>query len=173
MAGLYFDDGFTPEHALVIALSSSEPIAWVDYSDLVADANVYWGELQNLDTSYGYISNSTAQLGFYNQYSAGTDLSVTGTFATGMELSLKLTALGGEGTMCRIQAIVINGDGSWSANQSLLPIHNDTNPYAVSGLSSTKRYNLVAGPQNILLGIPEPGLFLPAAVWLLLCLRRE
>lgn len=172
MAGMHFDADFTPEHALVIALSASEPVAWVDYSDLVTDENDYWGELQNLDTSYGYISNSVAQLGFYNQYPAGTDLAVTGTFDTGMELSVQLSALGGEGTMCRIQTIIINGDGSWSADQSLLPIHNDTNLYAVSGLSSTKRYNLVAGPQNILLGIPEPGVLFPAAAWLLLCLGR-
>jgi len=174
MAGMHFDNNFTPEHALVISLKSgtTPTTAWVDYSDLVADANDYWGELQDLGTSYGYISNSVAQLGFYDQYPAGIDLSVTGTFATGMELSLKLTALGGEGDMCRVQSIIINGDGSWSANQSLPATHGDTNAYATSGTTGSKNYNLVPGSQNLLLGIPEPGVAGAVAGLLLLWRRR-
>jgi len=174
MAGLHFDGNFTPEHALIISLKpgATPTTAWVDYSDLVADANDYWGELQDLGSSYGYISNSVAQLGFYDQYPAGTDLSVTGTFDTGMELSLKLTALGGDGEMCRVQAIIVNGDGSWSANQSLPSTHGDTNVYAISGTTGSKRYNLVPRQQNLLLGIPEPGVLLSLSGLLALWLRR-
>jgi len=159
MVGMVFDTEFTPDYAINISLkdgSSTPSTAWVDFSKLTENSKDYWGEISNLGTSYGYLSNNFVQLALYNQSAAGDSLSVTGTFSTGFELSLKLSEIGGTTDMCWVQAMVISSSGEYSANQSLKAIHNDTNSYAVGGLSSSKRYNLVPGEQFMVLGVPEP-----------------
>jgi len=160
MIGLNFDTEFTPDYAISIGLKDGSPTpstAWVDFSKLNENSKDYWGEISDLGTSYGYLSNSFGQLALYNQSAAGDSLSVTGTFDTGFELSLNLSEVGGATDMCWVQAMIISSSGEFSANQSLRAIHNDTNSYAVGGASALKRYNLVSGEQFMVLGVPEPG----------------
>ncbi len=157
MVGMRFDTAFTPDYVLNISVDDTGNNAWVDFSDLAAGTHAYWGQLQNLGTSYGYISNAQVQMAFYNQSAAGTSLSVTGTYATGLELVLPLSTLGGPTDRCWVQAILIDANATWSANQSLPPIRGDTNSYARSGTSASKRYDLVPGEQFMVLGVPEPG----------------
>lgn len=158
MHGLTFDSGFLPEYALCVSLEQNPtPLnAWVDLSDLVEDSNVYWGQMTGLNTAFGTVSNNGARVALYNQTAAGSSLSVTGTFANGLELRIPFEHLGGQVEGCFVQAILISQDGTWSANQSLPPINNATGPHAVSGLTSNKNYSLVPGKQHILVGVPEP-----------------
>ena len=157
---LVFDTEFTLDYAISVGLKDGSPTpttAWIDFSKLNENSMDYWGEITDLGTSYGYLSNSFGQLALYNQSSAGDSLSVTGTFDTGFELSLNLSEIGGIADMCWVQAMIISSSGEYSANQSLRAIHNDTNSYAVGGAFSSKRYNLVSGEQFMVLGISEPG----------------
>lgn len=160
MTGLVFDTVFTPDYAINVSLTNSAlpSTAWVDFSKLNENDMDYWGEISDLGTSYGYLSNSFGQLAFYNQAAAGSSLSSTGAFSTGFELSLNLSKVGGTTDMCWVQALIISSSGEYSANQSLKPIHNDTNSYAVAGLTINKRYNLVPGEQFMILGVPEHGI---------------
>ena len=159
MTGMVFDTDFSPDYAINISLkdgSTTPSTAWVDFSKLNENAIDYWGELTDIGTSYGYLSNSFGQLALYNQNAAGTSLSATGTFSTGLELSINLSELGGTTDMCWVQAMVISASGEYSANQSLMAINNDTNSYATSGLSKDKNYALIPGRQFMVLGVPEP-----------------
>jgi len=159
MAGMVFDTAFSPDYAINVSLKDGSPTpstAWVDFSKLNGNSMDYWGELTDLGTSYGYLSNSFGQLALYNQSAAGSSLSSTGTFSTGLELSINLSELGGTTDMCWVQAMIISSSGEYSANQSLRAINNDTNFYAVSGLTEDKNYSLVPGEQFMVLGIPEP-----------------
>ncbi|MCX7847044.1 MAG: hypothetical protein N2595_03300, partial [bacterium] len=173
MVGMRFDTVFTPDYALNINIDDTGNNAYVDFSDLVRGTYVYWGQLQNLHVSYGYLSNGQVQIAFYDQQAAGTSLSSTGTYATGIEMALRMSALGGTTDRCWVQALLINNSGSWSANQSLPPINGDTNGYAVSGATGAKRYDLVPGEQFMILGIPEPGMWTAAlAMVLMICRGR-
>jgi len=163
---MVFDTAFTPDYAINVSLKDGSPTpstAWVDFSKLNDNSKDYWGELTDLGTSYGYLSNSFGQLALYNQTAAGDSLSVTGTFSTGLELSLNLSGLGGTTDMCWVQAMIISSSGEYSANQSLSAIHNDTNSYAVGGSTSAKRYNLIPGEQFMVLGVPEAGI----GIWII------
>jgi len=163
MTGMVFDTDFSPDYAINISLkdgSTTPSTAWVDFSKLNENAIDYWGELTDLGTSYGYLSNSFGQLALYNQNAAGTSLSSTGTFSTGLELSINLSELGGTTDMCWVQAMVINASGEYSANQSLMAINNDTNSYAIAGASKDKNYALIPGRQFMVLGVPEPGIMI-------------
>ena len=163
MTGMVFDTDFTPDYAISVALKGGNPTpssAWVDFSKLNENSMDYWGEITDLATSYGYLSNSFGQLALYNQNAAGSSLSSTGSFATGLEMSINLSELGGTTDMCWVQAIIINENGEWSANQSLMPIHNNTNSYAISGPTKDKNYSLIPGRQFMVLGVPEPFCFL-------------
>ena len=160
---MVFDTAFSPDYAINVSLKDGSPTpstAWVDFSKLNGNSMDYWGELTDLGTSYGYLSNSFGQLALYNQSAAGSSLSSTGTFSTGLELSINLSELGGTTDMCWVQAMIISSSGGYSANQSLRAINNDTNFYAVSGLTEDKNYSLIPGEQFMVLGIPEPFLFI-------------
>lgn len=156
MVGLRFDAAFTPEYALNINIDENGTGAYVDFSDLVQGTYQYWGRMQQLDTSYGYISNGYAQVAMYNQSAAGTSTVGVASYPTGVEFVLRLGALGVTTELCGVQALLINSDGGWSANQSLPPINGDANSYARSGPTGSKRYDLVPGDQFLLVGIPKP-----------------
>lgn len=159
MAGLQFDNDFTPEYALNISLeqNTTPQNAWVDFSDLVADSHQYWGQMTGLGTSFGEVSNNGARVALYNQNAAGTDVSATNSFSTGLEMKIPYSTIGGFTDGCKVQALIFSQDGSYSANQSLSPINGATNAYAASGMSSEKDYSRVPGQQYLLIGVPEPG----------------
>jgi hypothetical protein len=175
MTGMVFDTDFTPDYALNISTDGGSPAeAWVDFSRLNANSMSYWGKLQNMDTSYGSLSNGSAQLALYNQSAAGNSLAVTGTYATGLELAIARDAIGLTGELCRVQVLVISGDGKWNANQSLAGIHGASNSYAVSGSCASKRYDLVPGDQFLQIGVPEPwGLQVVAFLGMIWCKRHK
>ena len=173
MTGMVFDTDFSPDYAISVALKKGAPSsAWVDFSKLNGNSKDYWGELTDLGTSYGYLSNSFGQIALYNQNAAGSSLSATNSFSTGLEMSINLSELGGTTDMCRVQAMIINENGGWSANQSLMPINNDTNFYAVSGATKDKNYALVPGRQFMVLGVPEPSYLLFIICYLLIFYQR-
>lgn len=161
MAGLVFDTQFTPERVLTIGVrnDAAPALAWVDWSDLGNNSYEYLGTLENLDTGYGSISNGQAQIALFDQAAAGAGLAATNTFATGLECAISLAALGGSSDMCWVQALIINNDGTYSANQSLGPAHGSAG--GAGGLTKNKRYDLAPGEQFMVLGIPEPLLILP------------
>jgi hypothetical protein len=175
MTGMVFDADFTPDYALNIHTDGGNPAeAWVDFSRLNANSMSYWGKLQNMDTSYGALSNGSAQLALYNQSAAGTSLAVTGTYATGLELAITRDALALTGELCRVQVLISSSDGKWNANQSLAGIHGATNSYAVSGSCASKRYDLVPGDQFLQIGVPEPwGLQVVAVLGMIWCKRHK
>ncbi len=174
MAGMQFDTNFMPEYALNISLekSASPVTAWVDFSDLIGDSHQYWGQMTGLNTSFGVVSNNGAQVALYNQTAAGTELSVTNTFSTGVELKIPLATLNGDVYGCKVQALIINEDGKYCANQSLAPINNDANAYAIGGVSSDKDYARVPGLQYLFIEVPEPTISLFFGMWVVLfCCR--
>jgi 1,4-alpha-glucan branching enzyme len=152
MAGMAFDADFTPDKALVVKPEPQESpnLAWLDYSDINNNANEYMGSLSGFSGGASVLSNARWQAGLFNALPANK---VTGGDALSYEYGLEIVAhaaiLGIFNTNIKLQVVLTTQNGTWSYNQSLPGIADDTNSYAVFGPSGDKDYSLVPGNQYI------------------------
>lgn len=154
MAGMTFDDGFTPDHAFIIKprTGANADEAWLDYSSIKDNNNIYLGSIDGFANGAGVFSNGYWQVGLFNALSAGN---ITGSdaqnFAFGTEIVADYDTWNIYTTNLKIQAVICSHYGTEICNQSLPGTAGSTN--ASTRSSSSMDYTIIPGNQYLGVGV--------------------
>ena len=145
MAGMRFDDTFTPDKAVSVGINEGRTEGWVHLENIVDDSTLFLGTMTGINTDGCSVTNGGILVGAtINDPPVDT--------SKGIEIALGYDSIGNNTRTVSVMAIIANLGGDWASNQALPPAGGNYN--WVSGPAYNHNASLVPGYQFITIVLP-------------------